>query len=68
MTVEDIKRLALELVDQLKSDIAKAVTREEHIRMTARANEAHHLLQHLHSYFVHTDGQDNEDLSTNRGS
>jgi len=70
VTAENLKQIAIELARQLKEDISKAVTREEHIRMTARANEAHHLMQHLHNFFAHTNGimtgSDNEDLSTDR--
>lgn len=47
MTAEKIKELAEELVARLKEDIHKAVTREEHIRTSARANEADLLLEAL---------------------
>lgn len=47
MTAEKIKVLAEELVARLKEDIHKAVTREEHIRISARANEADLLLEAL---------------------
>lgn len=47
MTAEKIKELAQELVARLKEDIHKAVTREEHIRTSARANEADLLLEAL---------------------
>ena len=42
-----LARLATELADRLTEDIEKCVTREDHIRLTARANEAQHLLYGL---------------------
>jgi hypothetical protein len=45
MTAEKIKVLAEELVARLKDDIHKAGNREEHVRVSARANEADLLLQ-----------------------
>jgi hypothetical protein len=38
--LEEIAKLAAVLVDELRSDIELCKTREEHIRMTARANAA----------------------------
>jgi hypothetical protein len=40
MTTEQLLEAARELANQLSSDIQLATTREEHIRVTARANAA----------------------------
>lgn len=47
MTPSHLTDLARQLADRLQEDIEKCVTREDHIRVTARANEALHLLQGL---------------------
>lgn len=60
MTAEKIKQLAHELVERLREDIDKAANREEHIRISARANEAHLLLDGLNQMF-HLDTLDTED-------
>ncbi len=44
MTFEMLTSYAQEHVTQLEADIEKSKTREEHIRMTTRLNEAIHLL------------------------
>lgn len=51
MTAEHIKKLAEELAQQLSEDITKAGNRESHVRASARANEAHLLLQGLNQMF-----------------
>jgi len=43
--------LAQKLADRLQEDIDKCVTREDHIRVTARANEALELLHGLNQMF-----------------
>jgi hypothetical protein len=58
--VEHIQTLAQALVERLKEDIQKAGNREEHIRVSARANEADLLLQGLNQMFDGT--TDEEDL------
>jgi hypothetical protein len=40
-----------QLIERLKEDIEKCTTREDHIRTTARANEATLLLQELNQMF-----------------
>jgi hypothetical protein len=60
MTAEHIHTLAQALVERLKEDIQKAGNREEHIRVSARANEADLLLQGLNQMFDGT--TDEEDL------
>jgi hypothetical protein len=44
MTTDNLETLAAELAARLQNDIQLAATREEHIRVTARANEAYELL------------------------
>ena len=62
MTAEKIRQLAHELVERLKEDIHKAGNREEHIRVSARANEADLLLQGINSVFDGTIEQENDDF------
>ena len=42
-TMNNLTELAAELAARLQEDIILAKTREEHIRLTARAKEAAHL-------------------------
>lgn len=51
MTAEDLSVLAAQLLENLLEDVQKCTTREDHIRVTARANEAHHLLQGINQMF-----------------
>ena len=51
MTPSHLTDLARQHADRLQEDIEKCVTREDHIRVTARANEALHLLQGLSEMF-----------------
>lgn len=44
MTIDNLESLAEELAARLHEDIQLATHREEHIRVTARANEAYELL------------------------
>ena len=68
MTADHIKHLAHELVERLREDIHKAANREEHIRVSARANEAHLLLEGLNQMF-HLDTEDeDDDPKTDRGA
>lgn len=68
MTADHIKEVAHELVERLRADISKAVTREEHIRASARANEAHNLLESLHRFFSPEQVDDlNTDAPQERG-
>lgn len=61
MTAEQIKQLANELVTRLRDDIETATNREHHIRASARANEAHLLLEGLNQMFD-TSSTEDEDL------
>ena len=53
MTAEnsDLKTLAAALLENLLEDVDKCQTREAHIRATARANEAEHLLIGINQMF-----------------
>lgn len=44
MTTNNLEEMAARLVERLTQDIEFSKTREEHIRVTARANEAAKLL------------------------
>jgi hypothetical protein len=67
VTADQIKQLAHELVERLREDIHKAANREEHIRVSARANEAHLLLEGLNQMFYGgtDDGEISEENSRN---
>lgn len=56
MTAENLKSLAEELLENLLEDVDKCSTREAHIRATARANEAQHLLIGINQMFY--DGEE----------
>ncbi len=47
MTVNDLLHQAKEHASRLKNDIELCSTREEHIRISARANEADRLVEQL---------------------
>lgn len=49
MTALELAELAETLVERLQEDLQRCTTREDHIRVTARANEAVHILHGLHS-------------------
>ena len=51
MTTPELAALAKELLDNLLEDVDKAKTREEHIRITARANEAAILLSGINQVY-----------------
>jgi hypothetical protein len=44
---QELVELATKLADRLEDDIKLARTRDEHLRVTARANEARQLLNEL---------------------
>lgn len=50
--VEDLARAARELAASLAGDIELCKTREEHVRVTARANAARELSELLDGYLV----------------
>ena len=47
LTIEQVREAARELAENLLSDIPLCTTREEHIRVTARTNEAFEVLKKL---------------------
>lgn len=55
MTSEDITQLAKTLAERLEEDVKECRTREELIRVSARANEAQLLLQGLNQVFDTTE-------------
>ncbi len=62
MSKEQVSKLAQTLADRLKEDVDLCRTREETIRVSARANEAQLLLQGLNQMFDVTSGLELEDL------
>lgn len=60
MTLNEIIEQFVIFTDDLHSDVRLASTRIEHIRLTARANEATNLLHNLMNY----EGQDDETKTT----
>ncbi len=51
MSRTNVTAMTEQLIERLKEDIEKCTTREDHIRTTARANEATLLLQELNQMF-----------------
>ena len=51
MNQSNVTAMTEQLIEQLKKDIEKCTTREEHIRTSARANEAELILQELNQMF-----------------
>ena len=69
MTAEDLNALAAQLLENLLEDVQKCTTREEHIRVTARANEAHHLLTGINQmFYTESDDEEEKDRATNEVS
>lgn len=52
MNIEDLYHLARKHADQLRNDIELASSRIEHIRLTARLNEAEHISDGLYQLVV----------------
>ncbi len=53
MTALELTELAEQLVERLQDDLQKCTTREDHIRVTARASAAVMILHGLHSMLEH---------------
>jgi type IV secretory pathway ATPase VirB11/archaellum biosynthesis ATPase len=51
--MNSVRELAAELATELQSDIEKCVTREEHVRVSARANIAVQLLMRIDEILGH---------------
>lgn len=52
MDVYDLAAAARDHADRMNNDLELCSTREEHVRLTARANEAETIAQSLHEYIV----------------
>lgn len=63
MNKSNVTSMAEQLIERLKEDIEKCTTREDHIRTTARANEATLLLQELNQMFDTSVLEGNEESS-----
>jgi hypothetical protein len=59
VNTSNVTAMTEQLIEQLKKDIEKCTTREEHIRTTARANEAALILQELNQMFDVSSLEDN---------
>ena len=58
MTPDEIIELVRSHADGIDADVNLTATRIEHIRVTARANEAHQILNALTEYFSETKATD----------
>jgi hypothetical protein len=61
MTLNEIIDLASEHAERLTEDVRQASTRIEHIRVTARANEAVNLLHYLMKLTEESNSDDNQE-------
>ncbi len=52
MDIHDLMTAAREHADRLASDVELCSTREEHVRLTARANEAENIANDLYTYVI----------------
>lgn len=52
MDIHDLMTAAREHADRLASDVELCSTREEHVRLTARANEAENIANDLYNYVI----------------
>ena len=52
MDIDDLVTAAREHADRMTSDLELCSTREEHVRLTARANEAETIANDLYAYVV----------------
>ena len=52
MDIHDLMTAAREHADRLASDVELCSTREEHVRLTARANEAQNIANNLYNYVI----------------
>jgi hypothetical protein len=50
--VYDLAAAARDHADRMVNDLELCATREEHVRLTARTNEAESIAQSLHEYIV----------------
>jgi hypothetical protein len=61
VNTSNVTAMTEQLIEQLKKDIEKCTTREEHIRTSARANEAALILQELNQMFDVSSLEDSHD-------
>jgi hypothetical protein len=61
MTLNEIIELASQHAERLTDDVRQASTRIEHIRVTARANEAVNLLHYLTKLTEESNSDDNQE-------
>ena len=52
MDIHDLMTAAREHADRLANDVELCSTREEHVRLTARANEAENIANDLYNYVI----------------
>lgn len=52
MDIHDLMTAARDHADRMNNDLELCSTREEHVRLTARANEAENIAQDLYDYVV----------------
>lgn len=52
MNIDDLVVAAREHADRMTSDLELCSTREEHVRLTARTNEAETIANDLYQYIV----------------
>ena len=52
MDIDDLMVAVREHADRMTSDLELCSTREEHVRLTARANEAETIANDLYAYIV----------------
>ena len=52
MDIHDLMTAAREHADRMASDVELCSTREEHVRLTARANEAENIANDLYNYVI----------------
>jgi hypothetical protein len=50
--IQDLVTAARDHADRIASDLELCSTREEHVRLTARANEAENIATDLYNYMV----------------
>jgi hypothetical protein len=53
MTALELTELTEQLIERLQADLERCTTREDHIRVTARASEAVAILNGLHLMVAH---------------
>ena len=65
MTLNEVIDQMVDLTNGLHDDVKLASTRVEHIRLTARANEAVNILHNLMLFQDDQETKNNDDITTN---